>query len=181
LKPESVLPLVRALAIAHLVGAAGICLFWIGFYTGVTFPRDVLEQKIPHFEAYYAFEKSFTVGDLTTAAVATYAAVQLLRDPNSRIARILIAGVSGALIFLTMLDVSYDLRNGMYDLGGVSLEFLAVPLLGLLGAATLAYMIREQLTHRACSGGHPDGVDGSQPGAPRSPALRLPPTGARRA
>ena len=146
MKPEA---LVRRLAVAHLLGALGIALFWIGFYTGLTFPRETLAEKIPSFEAYYAFEKAFTLPDLVTAAVATFAAARLLRDPSDETARSLILGASGALMFLAMLDLSYDLRNGMYDLGGVSLEFLAVPLLGLLGAATIALLGRRR--YAACS------------------------------
>jgi hypothetical protein len=143
--------LMRALAIGHLVGAFGIVLFWIGFYTGVTFPPDVLARKIPNFASYYAFEKAFTLPDLTTAAVAAFAAEQLLRDTSNKNARVMIAGASGAMIFLTMLDVSYDFKNGMYDLGSVSLELLAVPLLGVLGAVTLALLARDGSTDASAS------------------------------
>jgi hypothetical protein len=143
LRRESIL---RALAIGHLVAAAGIYVYWIGFYTGITFPGEALAHRIPYFDAWVAFEKAFTLPDVTTASVCAFAALRLFRDPSDRTARSLIVGASGALMFLATLDVSYDLRNGMYDLGAFSVEligpFLGVPLLGFLGAATIALLAR---------------------------------------
>ena len=127
----------RVLAVLHLIAAAGIALFWVGFYTELTFPRAELAQKIPHFEAYYAFEKSFTIPDLTTALVMVIAAIALLRDPTNPRARTLLVAASGAITFLAMLDTIYDLQNGLYSLGPFSLELMTVPLIGILGVATI--------------------------------------------
>lgn len=41
-KPETV---VRALAALHIVGALGIVQFWIGFYSGVAFPRESSRRR----------------------------------------------------------------------------------------------------------------------------------------
>ena len=132
----------KALAIAHLVGATGIAVFWAGFYTGLTFPRESLEKKIPYFEAYMAFEKSFTVPDLTTATVMTIGALRVLSAPATRRGETLLVAASGGLVFLGMLDTGYDLRNGMYSLGeSFSVGLLTVPLVGLLGLATILFFV----------------------------------------
>jgi hypothetical protein len=145
--------IVRGLALAHLAGAAGIGHFWVGFSLGILLPRDVLERKFPFVDAYYSFEEAFTVPDLTTALVCTVAAARLRLDPRDRTARIVLTGASGVLMFLATLDVSYDLRNGMYGLGSTSLDLLAVPLLGLLGVATIALLVRCRLTPADASPG----------------------------
>ena len=137
----------KALAVAHLVGAAGIAVFWAGFYTGLTFPRESLEKKIPYFEAYMAFEKSFTVPDLTTATVMTIGAVGILSAPATRRGETLLIAASGGLVFLGMLDVGYDLRNGMYSLGeSFSIGLLSVPLVGLLGLTTILFFLLRDRT-----------------------------------
>jgi hypothetical protein len=135
--------LFRGLRILHCVAAVGIVLFWIGFYTEVGFPRAVLEKKIPHFDAYYAFEKAFTVPDLVTATAMAIAAPRLLRDPTHRASRALLLAASGGLVFLGLLDFMYDFRNGLYGLDvRFTLELLLVPLVGLLGVGTIAFLAK---------------------------------------
>jgi hypothetical protein len=135
----------RSVAVGHLVVAAGIVLFWVGFHTELLFPVEVLRERILHFEGYYAWESSFTVPDLLTALVMVIGARGLLRDPASLLHRHLLMAASGALVFLGVLDFTYDARHGMYALGHwfsyVLLEIGVV--LPLFGVASVWALHRE--------------------------------------
>jgi hypothetical protein len=131
----------RGLAVGHLLGALGIVAFWVAFYAGVAIPAE-LAKKIPSFDAYLGFERAFVLPDLLTAAVMSFAALNLLVDPECPRYRSMLVAASGALVFLTLLDTSYALKNGLYSLGHrFSMEILAVPLVGVLGLATIAWLV----------------------------------------
>jgi hypothetical protein len=104
----------KALAIVTLIGALGIFLFWIEFYTGISFPIELMKEKIPHFEGYYAWETAFTVPDCILGCSMIFGAIRLFRNPQDALAVTLLKATSGACLFLGVLDFTYSIRNGMF-------------------------------------------------------------------
>jgi hypothetical protein len=98
-KRGSVIPILQ------IMTALGIVLFWIGFFTIGLAP----ETPPP---CYFAFEHSFPLPDILLAFTIFSAAVLLLK--GHRLGRTLSLASSGALIFLGLLDFSFNIQNGMY-------------------------------------------------------------------
>jgi hypothetical protein len=94
-----------AIPIFQIITAVGIVLFWIGFFTVGLAP----ETPPP---CYFAFEHSFPLPDVLLAFTIFAAAVLLLT--GHRLGRTLSIASSGALIFLGLLDFSFNIQNGMY-------------------------------------------------------------------
>lgn len=133
---------IRIIAALHLLTSIGTVLFWIGFYTGIVFPKEVLAPRIPHFEGYYAWETSFTVPDLIMATVMLVGGLRLWRDTSDGLGRSLLLAASGACAFLGVLDFTYGIRNGMYTLHHpfslTVLSFgISLPLLGAISVYQL--------------------------------------------
>ena len=98
----------------EIATAIGIILFWIGFFTVGLAPAD------PPL-GYYAFELAFPVPDVVLAATLLIAAF-CLRDGTTQrraIGRMLSLVAAGALLFLGLLDTSFNLQNRMYVLSPV--------------------------------------------------------------
>jgi len=91
--------------IFQIMTALGIALFWIGFFTIGLAP----ETPPP---CYFTFEYSFPLPDILLAITIFLAAVLLLK--GQRLGRTLALASSGALIFLGLLDFSFNIQNGMY-------------------------------------------------------------------
>jgi hypothetical protein len=100
--------LVRLAALERLT-AAGLILFWLGFFA------IGLAPAAPP-PGYFVFEHAFPPPDLLLA-VAFIAAARRLRSPEParrESGRTLSLAAAGALVFLGVLDVSFNLQNGMY-------------------------------------------------------------------
>lgn len=97
----------EAKGIAGLELLTGLCilLFWIGFFTVGLAPANPPA-------CYFAFEHSFPFPDTILALALIVAAVMLYK--NSPIGRDLSLICSGALVFLGVLDFSFNIQNGMY-------------------------------------------------------------------
>ncbi len=97
----------KTAAVLEILTGAGLILFWIGFFT-----IGLAPEHPP--EGYFAFEHSFPLPDTCLAGVLLSAGFFLLRkDPRGRV--LSLAG-SGALVFLGLLDFSFNIRKGMYVL-----------------------------------------------------------------
>jgi hypothetical protein len=94
-----------AIPIFQIITALGIVLFWIGFFTVGLAP----ETPPP---CYFVFEHSFPLPDILLAITIFAAALLLLM--GHRLGRTLSLASSGALIFLGLLDFSFNIQNGMY-------------------------------------------------------------------
>jgi len=86
----------------------GIILFWIAFFTFHLAPPDAPP-------CYLAFEHSFPLPDGLLAVGLITAGVLAMRGRKS--ARTLSLVCAGALMFLGLLDISFNLQNGIYGLG----------------------------------------------------------------
>lgn len=100
---------IRFIARLELCTAAGLCLYWILYFT-----IGVAPQFPP--PGYFAFQHSFTFADLILAVLLARAATYLLgADPVRRVfGRGLSLVCAGALLFLGGLDIRFNVQNGIY-------------------------------------------------------------------
>ena len=102
---------IKAIVIAELLISAGIIIFWALFFTVGLIKIQNPELK----EIYNAYEYSFVFPDLLLSIILIIAALHLMRkNPNGFLYSI-IAGAM--LIFVGLLDISFNLLNGIYQLG----------------------------------------------------------------
>lgn len=98
-------------AVLELALAAGIVSFWTAFFTS-----DFIRIDNPRLkEIYLAFESAFPVADGYLSVVLVIGAVGLLRKKAYGRLFSLIGGAS--LVFLGLLDVSFNTLHGIYRLG----------------------------------------------------------------
>ena len=101
-----------------IFGVLATLAYWIVWF-GVD--REILASA--HTESYYAFENSFPVADLWMVVCGILAGAALVRRRASSLMWIIAAGATS--IYLGLLDVLFDLENGIYrspDTGGVCVE-----------------------------------------------------------
>jgi hypothetical protein len=96
---------VKTVAYLELITAIGFILFWIGFFTIGLAPANPPE-------CYFAYEHSFPLPDIITAIAMIAGGILLLKGSNK--GRMLSLACSGALIFLGLLDFSFNIQNGVY-------------------------------------------------------------------
>jgi hypothetical protein len=99
----------RALGVAALGASLLIVVYWCLWYAG---GRDLLASA--HTPEYFAFESAFPAADAWLALCALIAGVQLLRARSSAIFWLFLTGGSGLYLFL--MDVLFDLENGIYSI-----------------------------------------------------------------
>lgn len=103
--------IIRSAAVGELVVATGIILFWIAFYAfGLV---DIPDPRLR--EIYLAFESAFPFADLCLALVLLRGGIGLLRRASYGTLFSVLGGA--ALVFLGLLDISFNSRHGIYRLG----------------------------------------------------------------
>jgi len=95
----------RLIASLEIVTGIGLILFWIAFFTVGLAP-----DKAP--PCYFAYEYSFPLPDGVLAILLLVAGILLMRSRPAGRPLSLVA--AGALIFLGLLDFSFNLQNGIY-------------------------------------------------------------------
>ncbi|PKL38918.1 MAG: hypothetical protein CVV44_08595 [Spirochaetae bacterium HGW-Spirochaetae-1] len=95
----------KAIPVLSIITAAGLILFWIGFFTVGLAPENPPQ-------CYFAYEHSFPLPDIILAIVMLAGGILNLKGiPLGT--TLLVAG-GGALAFLGVLDFSFNIQNGMY-------------------------------------------------------------------
>lgn len=98
-------------AVLELVLAAGIVSFWIAYFSA-----DIVQISDPILkEKYLAFESAFPVPDAYLSVVLVIGGIGLLRKKAYGRLFSLIGGAS--LVFLGLLDISFNTLHGIYRLG----------------------------------------------------------------
>ena len=98
-------------AIMELAIAAGIISFWIAFFSS-----DLVNIDDPHLkEIYLAFESAFPVADIYLSILLIIGGIGLLKRMSFGFLFSLLGGAS--LIFLGLLDISFNTQHGIYLLG----------------------------------------------------------------
>jgi hypothetical protein len=110
IKPSRRVPL-AIIARLQLVTAAGLLVYWPLFFAVGLAPAD------PPF-GYFVFQHSFAVPDIILALAFIRAGTWLLSQDGVRRSRgrALSLVCSGALLFLGMLDISFNVLNSFYSL-----------------------------------------------------------------
>jgi len=94
------------IAALEITTASGIGLFWVAWFAGGLAPEDPPA-------CYLAFERAFPLPDLVLALALLAAGLFLLKGRPA--GRALSLACAGALIFLGLLDASFNLQNGLYS------------------------------------------------------------------
>ena len=102
----------RTIPVLEIITAAGLILFWIGFFTVGMAPETPPE-------CYFAYEHAFPLPDLVLAMVLLASGILLLR--GNPVGKTLALVAAGALIFLGLVDFSFNLQNGIYGISTLDL------------------------------------------------------------
>ena len=95
----------NVLAIMQIITGVGIILFWVGFFTAGMAPKNPPE-------CYFAFEHAFPLPDGILCMGLIVAGILLLKQKPA--GRTLSLICSGGLMFLGVIDFSFNIQNGMY-------------------------------------------------------------------
>lgn len=127
-----------------LFGVVATTAYWVVWF-GVD--RELLASA--HTPSYYAFENAFPVADAWMTFAGLAAAGALFRRRASALLWTIVAGATS--IYLGLLDVLFDLENGIYrssDTGGVVVEIVINVLTLAMGTVVLvwAWRMRRELS-----------------------------------
>jgi hypothetical protein len=123
-----------------IFGVLATAAYWVVWF-GVD--REILASA--HTSSYYAFENSFPLADAWLAGTGILASIALLRRRASALLWCVAAG--SVSIYLGLLDVLFDLENGIYrspDTGGVIVELVINVLTLSMGVVVLAWTWRNR-------------------------------------
>jgi hypothetical protein len=101
----------KVVAALEFVLAGGFLAFWTAFL--LTDMVDIADPRLR--EVYLGFESAFPPADILLAIVLASGGIGLLR--GKLYGRLLTLAGGGALVFLGLLDVTFNLRQGIYSLG----------------------------------------------------------------
>ncbi len=134
--PGLVTPRGRGFVIGVLVfGVVATVAYWVVWF-GVD--RELLASA--HTASYYAFENSFPLADVWMIATGVAATLALARRRASAFLWCVAAGTNS--VYLGLLDVLFDLENGIYrsaDGGAVAVEVSINVLTLTLGAFVIIW------------------------------------------
>jgi hypothetical protein len=116
-----------------VAGSVLVCAYWIAFFhSDLTLPHFVHDVQNPELvqltTVYMGFESAFPLADLLVAVTAALATFYLIGQDAKAVLFGLVA--SGALGFLALLDISFNLSHGLYTPpyllkdGGLQMEAL---------------------------------------------------------
>ena len=98
---------INTISILSIITAVGLILFWIGFFTIGLAPKNPPA-------GYFVYEHSFPVPDIILALVLIAGSV--LNMTGGTHGNTLLVACGGALVFLGILDMSFNFQNGMYKI-----------------------------------------------------------------
>ncbi len=132
---------VKFAAVMELAIAVGIISFWIAFFWA-----NLVSIDDPHLkEIYLAFESAFPVADISLSIVLIIGGIGLLKKMPFGFLFSLLGGAS--LIFLGLLDISFNTQHGIYLLGiGEAILNIFINLLCLGGGIFLIFTIWKNRT-----------------------------------
>lgn len=114
-----------------VAGSILVCAYWIAFFhSDITLPHFVHQVQNPELvqltTVYMGFESAFPLADLLVAVTAALSTFYLIGQDAKAVLFGLVA--SGALGFLALLDISFNLSHGLYTApylfkdGGLQME-----------------------------------------------------------
>jgi hypothetical protein len=123
-----------------IFGVLATAAYWVVWF-GID--REILASA--HTDSYYAFENSFPLADAWMVAAGLLASIALVRRRASALLWSIAAGSTS--IYLGLLDVLFDLENGIYrspDTGGVLVEVVINVLTLVMGLVVVRWAWRSR-------------------------------------
>ena len=113
----------KYIAYFEILGAILIISFWIGWFLGLL---KSFSQGDPLYETYMAFESSFPIADFWIVILLIISAYGILKDKSY--GSYFAASAGGALIFLGLIDIAFNLQQGVYqhDIVAVFINLIAI-------------------------------------------------------
>jgi hypothetical protein len=102
----------KTVVVFELLTGIGFLLFWIGFFTIGLAPENPPQ-------CYFAYEHSFPLPDIILSIAMLASGILLLKNKESGIILSLVC--SGGLMFLGILDFSFNIQNGVYMISTLDL------------------------------------------------------------
>jgi len=127
--------LILILSVLLIISAIGLIYYWVDFYLrkGV----QVVQE-----EWYMKFQRAFPVADMWVVACALIGAVGLFTGQNYGLFFSMLAASS--LIFLALMDITFNIENKLYRLVGTSHEMKLELVINLwclsLGVILIVYL-----------------------------------------
>ncbi|NLI70048.1 MAG: hypothetical protein GX364_04170 [Firmicutes bacterium] len=100
------------ISVLAILTGIGLLLFWVGFFTIGLAPADPPP-------GYFEYEHSFPLPDIILALVLIIAGILMLKENST--GKWLGLVCSGSLVFLGLLDFSFNFQNGVYALSTTEL------------------------------------------------------------
>ena len=121
----------KTIAVLELLTGIGIILFWIGFFTIGLAPENPPQ-------CYFAYEHSFPLPDIILSIAMLASGILLLKNNES--GRTLSFVCSGGLMFLGLLDFSFNIQNGIYMTSTLDLILNAFINVWCIGFGVIIYV-----------------------------------------
>jgi hypothetical protein len=131
----------RLLAMIYIGASMGIVHFWWQFFNGDLFERSELEVLIPHFDAYYLWERSFVIPELMLAFGMLVSSIPLWTNKWMDLGRVMAASCAGASLFLGGVDLTYGFNSGLYALSHDFADVILEVALSITAVGVLAFVI----------------------------------------
>jgi len=138
--PARSLPGSRFIVGLLIFGIVATTAYWVVWF-GID--REILASA--HTSEYYAFENAFPIADGWMVVTGIAAAIALVRRRLSAALWCFAAGTCS--VYLGLLDVLFDLQNGIYqspDKGAVAVEVAINVLTISMGAVILGWVLRHR-------------------------------------
>jgi hypothetical protein len=121
----------KPVAFLQIATGIGLILFWLAFFTIGLAPENPPD-------CYLAFEHSFPLPDMILALVLLWAGILMWKqNPGARAPGL---AASGGLIFLGLIDFSFNIQNGMYLISTPDLIMNAFINLWCVGLGTTLFL-----------------------------------------
>lgn len=95
----------KTIPVLEILTGTGIILFWVAFFTVGLAPT-------PPPECYFTFEHAFPPPDILLSIALIVSGILLIKGKTTGIKLSLVS--AGGLVFLGILDISFNLQNGVY-------------------------------------------------------------------
>ena len=94
----------------EIIGACAIIGFWIGWFLDIF--KSISPSEVEIYPLYMAFESSFPLPDLWIVLLLLVSSYSILTDKSFKYQ--LTSAAGGALVFLGLIDISFNLQQNMY-------------------------------------------------------------------
>ncbi len=128
----------RLIASLEIITGVGVVLFWVAFITVGLAPENA-------GPAFFSYKYSFVAADAALVVLLVTAGVLLMQ--GRRIGIFLTQVAAGMLIYLGLVDIGYNIGNGVYTASSVDLVVNAIINLWCVGFGLAAIIISRKFEY----------------------------------